>query len=130
MSGDCVRTRFPGAEAGIKRAKEEKAYLSEIVNVLNERFGTEFEDADRLFFEQIETELVQDEVLKTQARVNKIDTFKYAFEDLFFSKLVNRMDQNQEIFEKILEDKAFGGLVKEWMLKKVYSKLNEEVANS
>jgi len=117
-------------EAGIKRAKEEKAHLSEIIDILNERFGTEFEDADRLFFEQIETELVQDETLKTQARVNKIDTFKYAFEDLFFSKLVERMDQNQEIFEKILEDKAFGGLVKEWMLKKVYSKLNEEVANT
>ncbi len=117
-------------EAGIKRAKEEKAHLSEIIDILNERFGTEFEDADQLFFEQIEMELVQDETLKTQARVNKIDTFKYAFEDLFFSKLVDRMDQNQEIFEKILEDKAFGGLVKEWMLKKVYFKLNEEVANS
>ncbi|MGA1826313.1 MAG: UvrB domain 3-containing protein, partial [bacterium] len=115
-------------EAGIQRAKEEKAPLSEIIDILNERFGTEFEDADRLFFEQIETELVQDEKLQTQARVNKIDTFKYAFEDLFFSKLVERMDQNQEIFEKILEDKAFGSLVKEWMLKKVYAKLNEEIA--
>lgn len=117
-------------EAGIKRAKEEKAPLSEIIDVLNERFGTEFVDADRLFFEQIETELVQDETLQTQARVNKIDTFKYAFEDLFFSKLVDRMDQNQEIFEKILEDKAFGGLVKELMLKKVYAKLNEEISNT
>ena len=115
-------------EAGIQRAKEEKAPLSEIIDILNERFGTEFEDADRLFFEQIETELVQDEKLQIQARVNKIDTFKYAFEDLFFSKLVERMDQNQEIFEKILEDKAFGSLVKEWMLKKVYAKLNEEIA--
>jgi len=83
-----------------------------------------------LFFEQIETELVNDETLQTQAKVNKIDTFKYAFEELFFSKLVERMDQNQEIFEKILEDKAFGGLVKEWMLKKVYTKLNEEIANT
>ncbi|MGR3218206.1 MAG: type I restriction endonuclease subunit R [Candidatus Anammoxibacter sp.] len=117
-------------EAGIKRAKEEKAHLSEIIDILNERFGTEFEDADRLFFEQIETELVNDATLQTQAKVNKIDTFKYAFEELFFSKLVERMDQNQEIFEKILEDKAFGGLVKEWMLKKVYAKLNEETANS
>ena len=35
----------------------------------------------------------------------------------------------QEIFEKILEDKAFGGLVREWMMKKVYSKLNEDVTN-
>jgi len=31
------------SEAGIKRAKEEKAFLSEIIEILNERFGTEFE---------------------------------------------------------------------------------------
>jgi type I restriction enzyme R subunit len=113
------------SEAGIKRAKEEKAALSEIIELLNERFGTDFEQADKLFFDQIEAELVQDETLKTQAQANKIDTFKYAFEDQFLSKLIERMDQNQEIFEKIVEDKAFGGLVREWMLKKVYSRLQE-----
>lgn len=112
-------------EAGIKRAKEEKAVLSEIIDVLNERFGTDFEQADKLFFDQIEAELVLDETLKTQAQANKIDTFKYAFEDQFLSKLIERMDQNQEIFEKIVEDKAFGGLVREWMLKKVYARLQE-----
>ena len=113
------------SEAGIKRKKEEKAPLSEIIDVLNDRFGTEFEEADKLFFDQIETELIQDETLKTQARANKIDTFKYAFEELFLSKLIDRMDQNQDIFEKILEDKAFGSLVREWMMKKVYGRLNE-----
>ena len=113
------------SEAGIKRAKEEKAALSEIIELLNERFGTDFEQADKLFFDQIEAELVQDETLKTQAQANKIDTFKYAFEDQFLSKLIERMDQNQEIFEKIVEDKAFGGLVREWMLKKVYARLQE-----
>ena len=114
------------SEAGIKRAKEEKAKLSEIIEVLNERFGTEFEEADRLFFEQIETELIQDEKLQTQAKANKIDTFKYAFEDMFLNKLVERMDQNQEIFDKIIENKSFGNLVKELMLKKVYNKINED----
>ncbi len=112
-------------EAGLKRAKEDEALLSEIITVLNDRFGTEFEEADKLFFDQIEEELMQDETLKTQAKVNKIDTFKYAFEDLFISKLIDRMDQNQEIFEKILEDKSFGDLVKQMMLKKVYNKMNE-----
>jgi len=113
------------SEAGIKRAKEEKAALSEIIDVLNERFGTEFEDADRLFFEQIEAELIEDEKLKVQAKANKIDTFKYAFEDMFLNKLIDRMDQNQDIFDKIVENKSFGNLVKELMLKKVYFKLNE-----
>jgi len=113
------------SEAGIKRIKEEKGKLSEIINILNDRFGTEFEEADRLFFEQIETELMEDKTLQTQAKVNKLDTFKYAFEEMFIDKLIDRMDQNQEIFEKIIEDQSFGGLVKELMMKKVYSKLNE-----
>ncbi len=114
------------SEAGIKRAKEEKAALSEIIDVLNERFGTEFEEADRLFFEQIEAELMEDATLKTQAKVNKLDTFKYAFEEMFIDKLIERMDQNQDIFEKILEDQSFGGFVKELMMKKIYLRMNEE----
>ncbi len=113
------------SEAGLKRQKEEEALLSEIINVLNDRFGTEFEEADKLFFDQIEAELMEDETLQTQARVNKIDTFKFAFNDKFIDKLIGRMDQNQEIFEKILEDKVFGDLVKELMMKKIYKKLNE-----
>ncbi len=113
------------SEAGLKRGKDEEALLSEIINVLNDRFGTEFEEADKLFFEQIEAELMEDETLQTQAKVNKIDTFKYAFEDSFISKLIDRMDQNQEIFEKILEDKQFGDLVKEMIMKKIYKKMNE-----
>lgn len=113
------------SEAGLKRAKDEEALLSEIINVLNDRFGTEFEEADKLFFEQIEAELLGDETLQTQARVNKIDTFKFAFNDKFIDTLISRMDQNQEIFEKILEDKMFGDLVKELMMKKIFKKMNE-----
>jgi type I restriction enzyme R subunit len=44
-------------EAGLKRDKDDKALLSEIINILNEKFDTDFTDADRLFFEQIEAEL-------------------------------------------------------------------------
>ena len=112
-------------EAGLKRAKDEEALLSEIINVLNDRFGTEFENADKLFFDSIEEELMQDEKLQTQAKVNKLDTFKYAFEDIFIEKLIGRMEDNQDIFEKILEDRAFGDLVKELMMKKIYRKMNE-----
>jgi type I restriction enzyme R subunit len=115
------------SEAGLKRAKEEDALLSEIINVLNEQFGTEFEEADKLFFDQIEAELMEDETLQTQAKVNKIDTFKFAFDDKFVDKLIGRMDQNQEIFEKILEDKAFGDLVKQLMMKNIYKRMNELV---
>ncbi len=113
------------SEAGLKREKEEKALLSDIISLLNDRFGTDFTEADKLFFDQIEEELMQDEKLQAQAKVNKLDTFKFAFNDKFIDTLIGRMDQNQEIFEKILEDKVFGDLVKELMMKKVYKKMNE-----
>lgn len=113
-------------EAGLKKQKEEEALLSEIIYLLNDRFGTEFEEADKLFFDQIEAELLEDETLKLQAKANKLDTFKYAFDDKFIEKLIGRMDQNQEIFEKILEDKTFGGLVKEFIMKRIYNQLNKE----
>ena len=92
---------------------------------MNDRFGTGFTEADRLFFDQMEADLLLDEKLKEQAQVNKMDTFKFAFDDLFLTKLIDRMDQNKEIFEKILENKAFGGVVKELLMKSVYMKLNE-----
>jgi type I restriction enzyme R subunit len=111
-------------EAGLTRAKDEEAPLSEIIDVLNSRFNTQFEEADKLFFDQIEAELLMDNTLQTQAKVNKIDTFKFAFEDQFVNKLFERMEQNQEIFEKILDDKDFGDVVREIMMKSIYRKLN------
>ena len=34
---------------------------------------------------------------------------------------------NQEIFAGILDDAEFGDTVREWMLQKVYQRLNEDV---
>lgn len=120
----------PVSEAGTRKAKEELARLSEIIRLLNDRFGTDFAEADKLFFDQIEEELVSDEKLGMQAKSNTIDNFKFGFEDIFIAKLVERMDQNQDIFNKIMDDKAFASVVKDYLLKKVYKRLNETDAKS
>lgn len=112
-------------EAGLKRPKEEEAALSEIISVLNDRFGTEFEHSDKLFFDVIEEALYEDANLGAQARANKIDTFKYAFDEKFMDNLIARMDQNQDIFQKIVGDPLFGAVVREIMMKNVYRRFNE-----
>ncbi len=113
------------SEAGLSRPKEEKAALSEIITVLNDRFGTEFNEADKLFLDQIEESLFEDSNLGDQARANKIDTFKYAFEDKFMDRLISRMDQNQEVFEKIVSDEMFGSVVREYLMKNLYHRFNK-----
>lgn len=113
-------------EAGIRKDKEEKTKLSELIEVLNDRFGTDFTEADKLFFDQIEAELVEDEKLKSSAEVNNIENFKFGFDDQFMNKLIERMEQNEDIFRKINDDKVFASVVKDYMLKKVYNRLKEE----
>ncbi|NTU49709.1 MAG: DEAD/DEAH box helicase family protein [Desulfobulbaceae bacterium] len=115
----------PMSEAGTKKDKDEYAHLSEIINLLNDRFGTDFTEADKLFFDQIEQEMILDEKLGLQARSNTIDNFKYGFDDVFMDKLVERMDQNQDIFNKITDDKAFASVVKDYLLKRVYGRLKQ-----
>ncbi|HEY5536238.1 MAG TPA: type I restriction endonuclease [Ignavibacteria bacterium] len=114
----------PTTEAGISRSKDEKARLSDIIKVLNDKYGTEFNEADRLFFEQIEEELYLDEDLKLRALNNPIENFKYAFEEVFINKLIERMDSNQDIFDKIMENGEFKNDVKEWMTKKIFERFN------
>jgi type I restriction enzyme R subunit len=114
-----------GGEAGLRMSNEDKIALSEIINVLNKKFGTEFSQADKLFFDQIEEELALDKKLQEQAKNNPIENFKFGFEDLFMDKLIGRMEQNQDISTKMMDDKDFGNIVRNYMLKKVYSRLSK-----
>lgn len=119
----------PVTEAGIRKEKEDKIKLSELISLLNDRYGTEFTDADKLFFEQIQEELMRDESLNQQAMTNPIENFKYPFNDVYENKLIDRMEQNQEIFSKLMNDKDFGEFVKVWMLDSVYRKIKGQSLN-
>lgn len=115
----------PITEAGIKREKEEKDKLSNIIAVLNERYGTDFTDADRLYFEQIEQALYENEELKIRAINNPIENFKYAFDEVFIQTLIDRMDANQDIFDKIMGNEEFKEDVKNWLTKRIYNRFKE-----
>ncbi|RZK44504.1 MAG: type I restriction endonuclease subunit R, partial [Hymenobacter sp.] len=106
----------PTTEVGLRRAKEEKELLSAINHVLNERFGTKFDDADKLLFDQIEKDLVANPMPGKQAQSSTIENFKFGFDDLYRHFLLERRDQNEEIFNRLFADKEFGGMVQEWML--------------
>ncbi|HYH14945.1 MAG TPA: type I restriction endonuclease subunit R, partial [Flavisolibacter sp.] len=111
--------------AGMGGSKEEHVQLSEIIKVLNNRFGTDFTEADKLFFDSIEAELMQDEDLALQAKSNTMENFKFGFNEVFLNKVIQRMELNQEIFTKIMDNDDFANLVRDWMLKKVYKRMNE-----
>jgi len=116
----------PVTEAGIAREKEEKDKLSNIISLLNDKYNFDFTDQDRLYFEQIEQALFENDELKVRAKNNPIENFKYAFDEVFIQTLIDRMDANQEIFDKIMVNSEFKDDVKNWLTKKIYERFKED----
>jgi type I restriction enzyme R subunit len=124
LGGDAETLKGP-TEVGTGGEHEPvKERLSTIISILNERFGTDFTQADQLAFDQIEEELVANEELAEQARVNSIDNYKYGFEDAFMDAVIDRKAQNEEIFTRILDDGDFASAVKAYLMQKVYERQN------
>jgi type I restriction enzyme, R subunit len=99
---------------------DEKIRLSELIDILNERFGTDFTQADQFFFDQIQEEAVESESLRQAAATNSKNDFRYVFEKAFEGLVIDRMEGNEEIFGKLMSDSEFRKLAVEHLLHKVY----------
>jgi type I restriction enzyme R subunit len=100
--------------------------LSELIDILNERFGTDFTQADQFFFDQIQEEAVENETLQKAAVANSKDDFRYVFDKAFDGLVIDRMDGNEEIFAKLMSDTEFRKLASEFLLDRVYKALRNE----
>ncbi|MFV5212234.1 type I restriction endonuclease subunit R [Azonexus caeni] len=103
--------------------QDETIRLSELIDILNERFGTDFTQADQLFFDQIQEEAIECEVLRKAAASNSKEDFRYVFEKAFEGLVIDRMDGNEDIFGKLMSDGEFRRLAMEHLLHKVYGAL-------
>ena len=110
-------------EVGSGLVRERPVPLSRLIDVINERFGTEFTDADQLFFDQIVEAAVADEGLRQAAQANPEDKFALVFERVLESLFVDRMEQNEDIFARFMSDTGFQQLVATWLIGVVYRKL-------
>jgi type I restriction enzyme R subunit len=110
-------------EVGTGLLREEMVVLSRLIDIVNERFGTDFNQADQLFFDQIVEAAITDERLKEAAAVNPGDKFELVFKNLLETLFVERIDQNEEIFVRFMNDQAFQKVVTEWMASEAYRKL-------
>ncbi|GAG00149.1 unnamed protein product, partial [marine sediment metagenome] len=115
-------------EVGSGVVREDPVALSRLIDIINERFGTDFNEADQLFFDQIVEAAMLDEKLQQAAIVNPVDRFELVFKGLLETLFVERMDQNEGIFVRFMNDPQFQQVVTEWLAGKAYKKLRKEAA--
>jgi type I restriction enzyme R subunit len=111
------------AEVGSGALHEQPVRLSQLIDIVNERFGTDFNQADQLFFDQIVEEAMTDDGLRRAAVVNPGDKFQLLFQNVLEKLFVDRMDQNEEIFVRFMNDVPFQKVVTTWMADEAYRRL-------
>ena len=125
--GDGTARALDGpTEVGSGAAHEQSVPLSQLIDVVNERFGTDFNQADQLFFDQIVEAAVADDELRQTAAVNPENKFELVFKNLIERLFVERMDQNEEIFVRYMNDTPFQNVVTDWMASEAFRRLRSE----
>jgi type I restriction enzyme R subunit len=110
-------------DIGTGIARENTVKLSQLIDIINNRFGTDFNQADQLFFDQIVETAANYDELQQAARVNSADKFGLLFNQMLESLFVERVDQNEAIFARYMNDRDFQKVVADWLVGEVYKRI-------
>lgn len=124
---DNLPLRAP-TDVGTKKAKDEEVSLSEIIGVLNDKFGTNFTVADQLLFDQFVAEAKQDQDIVDRALANRLDNFELAMKSKVESLMIDRMDSNQDIVNRYLNDPEFQATAFKAFVLRLYQEIRREFA--
>jgi type I restriction enzyme R subunit len=112
---------------GTGKAEDEEAPLSEIIEVLNERFGTRFTEADRLFFEQIKEKACNTEQVIRTALANPLDKFELGVRKLLENLMIERMAENDQLVTRYMGDREFQGAAFPILAREIFEAVRAEV---
>lgn len=94
-------------------------------------FTAEFkEQAVRFVLEELGGTWAAADGLAAQARNNTLDNFRLVFDPKFIDTVITRMDANDAIFKRILDDEDFRDVLADFYLKKMYTRLRQPEVES
>lgn len=111
-------------EVGSGMVREEHVSLSRLIDIINQRFGGELNEADQLFFDQIAEAASRSEALQKAAEVNSLDKFQLVFRQVLESLFIERMELNEELFTDYMGKPEMQELVSKWLGSQVYDRLS------
>ena len=113
-------------DVGTGRAKDGEVALSSLIDRLNERFGTDFTEADQLFFDQIRASAENDENIAEAARANNFANFAAYLDRMLDDLFIARMEGNEGIFSRVMTDTDFRSAAHEHLAQEIFRRAREE----
>lgn len=92
---------------------------------MNERFGTEFSEEDRLFFQQIKEKACKDKQVIQTALANPLDKFELGIRKMIEEFMIERMGENDKIVTRYMADNDFQGTAFPILAKEIFEAIRE-----
>lgn len=113
-------------DVGTARVKDTDVPLSTLVDKLNDRFGTDFNKVDQLFFDQVSEAAMDNEKIVEAAKANGLANFATFFGKVLDDLLIQRMEGNDEIFARVMSDKEFRSTAQDHLAREVFERIRGE----
>ena len=113
-------------DIGTARAKDEEVTLSSLIDRLNDRSGTNFTEADQLFFDQIRASAEKDENIVEVARENNFANFSSYLDRMLDDLFISRMEGNEEIFYRVMTDTEFRSTAHAHLAREIFSRVRKK----
>ena len=113
-------------DVGTAGVKFEEVTLSSLIDRLNERFGTDFTEADQLFFDQIRASAENDESIAEVARANNFANFSSYLDRTLDELFIERMEGNEEIFSRVMTDTEFRSIAHGHLAHEIFRRVREK----
>jgi type I restriction enzyme, R subunit len=97
--------------------------LSQIIHDLNERFGTDFSEEDRVVIAHLVQKLTGDLALATSVQVNTPENARLTFDHVVTDHLQDMVDTNFQFYKRVTDDQAFARFFLDWLFDLVQAHL-------
>ena len=114
-----------GGSSTKKPDEEDIDPLSKIIKEINERYGTNFSDADKVILNNLSLKLLKSDILQGSVKNNSKDAAKIKFDELFQDELVGMLDNHFNLYKKLDESPELKQFVQERVFEYVVRKIHK-----
>lgn len=112
---------------GSAKVKEKKTPLENIVEMLNQQFGYEVDEEDKMFIQNLQERLEDNAALKETVEKNSREKARMKFENVTRQEMLDMINGNTEFFNKATGDDEFADVFQTWLFNQFLDAGQEDI---
>ncbi|WP_414470554.1 type I restriction endonuclease subunit R [Methanobacterium sp. ACI-7] len=105
---------------------DEKFRLSKIIGDMNDAFGTDFTDDDKVFLERVKDNLLENEELFNKMEHNSRENVKAVFDKYFNEEMTGLLKSNMNFYKRVVDNEKLRNKLKNALFELLYDDFNKK----